>query len=126
MPWLQALAAQASSAADEANREETRQRVEETYGEIADKVPFSEFLGRVIGRDLTGDETAYVDLIPDALTEGIRASVSNALKRGVPVYAQWAPAYDYNVSLWEAKAGDTSGGLILQVSGPYPARPTSA
>lgn len=121
MPWLQRISTEASVQGAEENIRETKARVQAAHGLVPDpEVPFSEVIGTFIGRALDDDEVAYLDAFPSSIRESIRAGVLDALRRDVRIFVQWTPGYDYQADFYEAKSGETSGGLILHVRSPYP------
>jgi hypothetical protein len=64
---------------------------------------------------LTDDEASYLEAIPTALMEGMRAAITEALDSGKAVHLQYSPAYDFSVQLW-----DYGDAVSIHVSGPYP------
>ena len=74
-----------------------------------------------LGIATTASELAYLDAWPSTMQEGLRAILVDAVKKGQPVTVAWAPAYDYQITLWEAADTDVSpGGLTLLLQGRYP------
>ena len=65
--------------------------------------------------DLDDASLAYLEAIPSALQEGIRATVADAVNSGKAVQFQFSPAYDFEVRLW-----DFGEAVSVHVSGPYP------
>jgi hypothetical protein len=71
-----------------------------------------------VARDLVGledHEAAYIEAIPQALREAIRAAIADAAEAGKAVHLQYSPGYDFSVQLW-----DYGTGLSVHLSGPYP------
>ena len=67
------------------------------------------------------NERAYLGAWPPTLQEGLRATLVSAINRRQPVTVSWAPAYDYQITLWEAADTDVSpGGLTILLQGRYP------
>jgi hypothetical protein len=116
MPWLQQMGTEASTQTTSANIGDTQTRV----AALAPTATFTDFVAAVLDRALETAEEAYLNAWPPGLLATIQAAVADAITRGVPVQVQWAPAYDYEVHVWEALAGATSGGLILNLRSPYP------
>jgi len=65
--------------------------------------------------DLSDDALAYLEAIPTALQEAVRAAVADAVNAGKAVQFQYSPAYDFEVRLW-----DFGEAISVHVSGPYP------
>lgn len=65
--------------------------------------------------DVGDDALAYLEAIPTALQEAIRAAVADAVAAGKAVQFQYSPAYDFEVRLW-----DFGEAISVHVSGPYP------
>jgi hypothetical protein len=71
-----------------------------------------------VARDLGGledHEAAYIESIPQALREAMRAAIVDAASAGKAVHLQFSPAYDFSVQLW-----DYGTALSVHLSGPYP------
>jgi hypothetical protein len=64
---------------------------------------------------LTDPEVQYLEAIPQALREGIRAAVAEAASDGKAVHVQYSPGYDFSVQMW-----DYGAGMSVHVTGPYP------
>jgi hypothetical protein len=64
----------------------------------------------------------WLDTIPAGLHDGIRATIRSALTRDVPhpITFAWAPAFDYELSMWDVSAGPrTPGGVTILLKTPY-------
>ena len=59
-------------------------------------------------------ERAWLEAIPRALQEGIRATIVSAMDDGKAVHLQYSPSYDFEVRSWDF--GDAVG---VHISGPY-------
>ena len=84
-----------------------------SLGEIAD----------ALGIATTQDEKDYLDGWPPALQEAIRAVLLSAVTQTprVPVCFSWAPAYDYELHLWEARStANSPGGITVFLRSRYP------
>src|SRR5437667_12194793 len=79
------------------------------------KVPGNlvEVAGSVL--DLDADDIAYLEAIPPAVREGMRAAISSAIEADKPVHVGFSPGYDFEVRIW-----DYEQGVSVHVSGPYP------
>jgi|SwirhisoilCB3_FD_contig_31_10852053_length_447_multi_3_in_0_out_0_1 hypothetical protein len=66
----------------------------------------------------------YVRDMPGAIREGIRAVIYQALTATPPrsIVFAWAPAYDYELNVWDAPCGIT---LFYKSRYPADARPTA-
>lgn len=67
---------------------------------------------------------AYIAQLPASMQEAIRAAVYENLLRITPLAVTWAwaPAYDYELSIWEAPGTAVSpGGITIFVRSRYPA-----
>lgn len=60
---------------------------------------------------------AYLDSLPDALQEMLRCVINHALSAQppIPVSFSWAPAYDYEMTVWAPECG-----ILVQFKGPNP------
>jgi len=62
----------------------------------------------------------FLEQVPPSLQEGVRAVLFNAVTRGLPVQFAWAPAYDFELNVWEATGSDkTTGGITILLRSPY-------
>jgi len=79
------------------------------------KVPGNlvEVAGNVL--DLDSNDIAYLEAIPPALREGMRATISSAIDADKPVHIGFSPGYDFEVRIW-----DYEQGVSVHLSGPYP------
>jgi hypothetical protein len=79
------------------------------------KVPGNlvEVAGNVL--DLDSNDIAYLEAIPPALREGLRAAISAAIEAEKPVHVGFSPGYDFEVRIW-----DYEQGVSVHLSGPYP------
>jgi len=66
---------------------------------------------------LSADERAYIDAIPPTLQEAMRSAIYSSVDQGKPVQLSYAPAYDFEVHIW-----DYGEALSIQVRGPYESR----
>jgi hypothetical protein len=60
--------------------------------------------------------------VPDGLQEAIRATIFSALNRDPrsAITFSWAPAFDYELSIWDVAAGPaTPGGITILLKSPY-------
>lgn len=60
------------------------------------------------------DVRAYLEAVPSAVQEAIRAGVTDALRRGRPVQLSFSPAYDF-----EARVYEYGGAVAIELKGPY-------
>jgi hypothetical protein len=65
---------------------------------------------------LSSTETRYLEAIPPALREAIRAAIYDAVNADKSVQISYFPAYDF-----EVRFADYGQALSIQVSGPYEA-----
>ena len=67
----------------------------------------------------------YVRQMPGAIQEGLRSVIYHALKATPPrsVIFAWAPAYDYELNVWDAPCGIT---VLYKSRYPADERPTAA
>ena len=59
-------------------------------------------------------ERAWLEAIPPALQEGMRAAIVSAMDDGKAVHLQYSPGYDFEIRVWDF--GDAVG---VHISGPY-------
>jgi hypothetical protein len=72
-----------------------------------------EVVGNVVG--LEELEADYLQAVPTALREAVRAAISAAIEDDKAVNLQYSPAYDFEVRVWDY--GDAVG---VHLCGPYP------
>jgi hypothetical protein len=65
--------------------------------------------------DLDSEDIAYLEAIPPAVREGMRAAISSAIEADKAVHVGFSPGYDFEVRVW-----DYEQGVSVHVSGPYP------
>ena len=65
--------------------------------------------------DLSDADRAYLEAIPPALREGIRAAIASAIDDDKAVQVMYSPGYDFEVRL-----NDYVQGMSVHISGPYP------
>jgi hypothetical protein len=65
--------------------------------------------------DLDENDRAYLEAIPPALREGVRAAIASAIKAEKPIHVAYSPGYDFEVRL-----NDFVEGISVHLSGPYP------
>lgn len=98
----------------------------ERVGRLADDPEFLQRLGEEDGLldavqrvvELPEQGRAYLEDIPVALREALRAAVRTAVSDGKAVQLQYSPGYDFEVRMW-----DYGGAVSVHLSGPYGARP---
>jgi hypothetical protein len=65
---------------------------------------------------------AFLQSVPVALQEAVRAVLYSAVTRSprLPVMFAWAPGYDYELTISEATGSrETSGGITVLLRSPY-------
>jgi hypothetical protein len=60
-------------------------------------------------------EIDYLQAVPTALREAVRATIASAIEDDKAVNVQYSPAYDFEVRVW-----DYGGAVSVHLSGPYP------
>jgi hypothetical protein len=66
----------------------------------------------------------YVEALPPAIREALRAVVLNAVERERAVTFAWAPGYDTEVTVWDVSdTDDTAGGITVMLRTRYPSDP---
>lgn len=66
---------------------------------------------------------AHLAKLPGAISETIRAVIHHARSANPPIHVTfaWAPAYDHEVTIWQAPdTEDTKGGITVLVKSRYP------
>lgn len=89
---------------------------------LAPGQPASSFL-RELGIVNSDPELDYLRSWPDGLKEALRATIISALSRSprVPLMFSWAPAYDYELNVWEELGTDGDpGGITILLRSRYP------
>ncbi len=116
MPKYQTLVAELNGMFSPERIEETAERREEfapgqPFANVFERSP----LHRVLGR--------YLSTVPYIFTETVRSVAHHALstKPPTPVTFAWAPAYDFELTLWQAPdTAETRGGITVLVKSRYP------
>jgi hypothetical protein len=65
--------------------------------------------------DLASHEREYLEAVPRALREGIRATIASAIEEDKAVHIGYSPGYDFEIRVW-----DYGRGVSVHLSGPYP------
>jgi hypothetical protein len=71
----------------------------------------------------TNNELAYLMAWPAGIREAVRAVAHSALTRTPrsPITFAWAPAYDYEVTIWDVAAtAESRGGITVLLRSPIP------
>ncbi|MEY2567159.1 MAG: hypothetical protein QOE35_1688 [Actinomycetota bacterium] len=64
----------------------------------------------------------WLDKLPQGIHDAVRATVRSALTRDEPqpITFAWAPAFDYEMTVWDVSAGPkTPGGITILIKSPY-------
>jgi hypothetical protein len=64
---------------------------------------------------LDDKDKAYLEAVPGALREGIRAAIASAIEDDKAVHVAYSPGYDFEVRL-----NDYVEGISVHLTGPYP------
>jgi hypothetical protein len=72
-----------------------------------------ELAGNVAGLD--DRDRTYLEAVPPALREGIRAAIASAIEDDKAVHVAYSPGYDFEVRL-----NDYVEGISVHLTGPYP------
>ncbi len=67
---------------------------------------------------------AFLDTIPASIDAAVLAALRSGLERGVRAQFTWAPAYDFEVRIWESSDG-ANGLLNIYLASPHPPEPGS-
>ena len=115
MPLFQAMAERANHAFNRHNigSIDASALATESFGEAAGK----------LGIAASAPERAFLETFPPAIQEALRAALRSALQRTprLPVTFAWAPGYDFELLISEAKTvGGSIGGITLFVRTRYP------
>jgi len=116
MPAAQAIVERLNQAF---NKEGLGQWNAEQFQEGCDLVA----LARQVGVVANGVEEQVLGSIPAGTREMVRALIHHNLKRATPlaIQFQWAPGYDYELTVWEAAGTSVSaGGISVQIRTRYP------
>jgi len=108
--------ASVAALANEEDQSEEMGNVRALVERLGEPGKFVEVSAELLG--LSEEQAAYLDAIPKALQEAIRATVVAAVADGKAVHVQYSPGYDYEVRLW-----DYGEAVSVHLSGPYGARP---
>jgi hypothetical protein len=70
-----------------------------------------------------GRETGFLSSIPKGILESMRALIYDDLSRPEPLAItwSWAPAYDFELSVWECPGTQSKGGITVLLRSRYPA-----
>ena len=64
----------------------------------------------------------FFDKTPSSMKEALRAVIHQALTDQTPVTFAWAPAYDYELTIWHSHdTATTKGGVTILMKSRYPA-----
>ncbi len=64
---------------------------------------------------------AFFDSVPPAIGASLRAAARAAIQQGKPVTFSWAPAYDFEIHVWESQSiAGSPGGVTIQLRSRYP------
>ena len=96
--------------------DDVRQNRPDLIEQLKRQGSLAELAGNVA--DLTADDRAYLEAVPPALQEGIRAAIASAIDAGKAVHVAYSPGYDFEVRL-----NDYVEGISVHLRGPY--TPTS-
>ena len=67
--------------------------------------------------------SGYIEKMPDAIIQSLRAAIYSALARSprMAVTVAWAPGYDFELNVWEAPGtSETPGGVTILLKSRYP------
>jgi hypothetical protein len=77
-----------------------------------------------MGVEVTPELDRFIDDFPPALMDAFKAAIRSAVMDGKPVTFSWAPAYDYELHVWESRDFQGSKGAVnIQVRTRYPSDP---
>lgn len=60
-------------------------------------------------------EKGYLNAVPTALREALRATIASAIEDEKDVHVQYSPGYEFEVRVW-----DSGQAIGVHLSGPYP------
>jgi hypothetical protein len=91
-------------------------RIVEEYPEEVEALGQRGTLIRVAEKvlQLGREDLRYLEAMPSALREAIRATIYDGLAEGKSIQLQYSPAYDFSVQVW-----DYGEAVSVHVSGPY-------
>jgi len=72
---------------------------------------------------LASQYQAYLDNIPGSIAMTLKTVMRYALDQNPPTHVTfaWAPAYDYEITVWEVPDNTkTRGGITVLIKSPYP------
>lgn len=83
--------------------------------------PFHELTRQLLGDRLPRGFDEFAGSMPLGMQRAIASAVASAVERGLPVTFAWAPAYDWELSLWDvADTEQTHGGMTVVIRSRYP------
>lgn len=121
MPMMQAMV-------ERANQRFNRENIKAMQAQSASLAAGTDLAAgaRALGIAASGREEEFLRAWPAGIKEAIRAAVFDALTRPggpLPVQFTWAPAYDYEVAVWEvAGTAESMGGMTIALRSPIPGR----
>ena len=70
-------------------------------------------------------ELAFLQSLPRGILEAVRALIYDNLQRAEPlaITFAWAPAYDWELNIWECPGTTSRGGITVLLRSRYPADP---
>jgi len=122
MPRLQFLVGELNDAFRESRVDELAAR----SSEFAPGKPLNEALAAVVAKPRTVKHRTfrtYLGKLPGSISEALRSTIHYALQTDPPtlVTFAWAPAYDYEITVWQAPdTSETRGGITVLLKSRYP------
>jgi hypothetical protein len=110
---------------NELNRKFAKDQIDAVAAERENYAPGKPLVGALIagGTPLQRVFKAYFAKLPGAIHETLRGVIYHALSTSPPtqITFAWAPAYDYEVTVWQSPdTKQTKGGITVLVKSRYP------
>jgi len=122
MPRFQKLVGELN----EVFRETRVQELAERSADFAPGKPLDEALADLVAKRRTALHRtfkAYLAKLPGSISETVRSTIHYALQTDPPILITfaWAPAYDYEVTVWQSPdTKETRGGITMLLKSRYP------
>jgi len=109
-------------------RDNIRSFAKDSSGDFEHGKPLHEALAKAGAGDgpLREPFKAYLSKMPAGISEALRATIHHALNTTPPtmITFAWAPAYDYELHVWQSPDTETTkGGITVMFKSRYPDHP---
>lgn len=121
MPWMQAVVERANTQFRSANIANQTQAQKASLLDLL--APGKALVDAAAALEIVTNkqERDHFDVWPSSLKEALRATLHDAVNRGVPVQFSWRPAAGFGIAVWEAAgSGGSSTAITVELRSPMP------